>query len=132
MIEESSRRQLRRFGFTVAAGLTVIGLVSWYRNHLVVPWTLWTIAGLLGLLGLLLPRLLIPVQRAWMALGMALGWVNTRIILTILFYATFTPIGAIMRWFRDPLDLELQKERTSYWVRREPQPLDSKAYERQF
>jgi hypothetical protein len=132
MMEEPSHRHLRRFGFTVAAGLTVIGLVSWNRDHLVVPWTLWAIAGLLGLLGLLMPRLLIPVQRAWMALGMALGWLNTRIILTILFYATFTPIGAIMRWFRDPLDRQLQKERASYWVRREPLPMDPKTYERQF
>ena len=132
MGDEPSRRQLRRFGFTVAAGLTVIGLVSWYRDHLTVSWALWTIAGLLGLLGLLLPRLLVRVQRAWMALGTALVWVNTRIILTILFYSTFTPIGAIMRRFRDPLDRQLQKERASYWVRREPQPLDPKVYERQF
>ena len=132
MIEEPSRRQLRRFGFTVAAGLTAIGLISWYRDHLAVAWALWTIAGLLGLLGLFLPRLLAPVQRAWMALGMALAWVNTRIILAILFYSTFTPIGAIMRRFRDPLDRQLQRERASYWVRRELHPLDPKTYERQF
>jgi hypothetical protein len=132
MIEAPSPRQLRRFGFTVAAGLLVIGLISWYRNHLAVPWVLWTMAALLGLLGLFLPHLLARVQRAWMALGTALGWVNTRVILTLLFYTTFTPIGAIMRRFRDPLDRRLAKEQTSYWVRRQRQPLDHKAYERQF
>jgi hypothetical protein len=132
MNDEPSRSQLRRFGFIVGAGLAVIGLVSWYRDHHVVPWTLWTISGLLGLLALFLPQFLGPVQRGWMALGTALGWVNTRIILSILFYATFTPIGAIMRRFRDPLDRQIQKDQASYWVRRQSQALDPKSYERQF
>jgi len=132
MKQETSSSQLRRFGFTVAVGLTLIGLLSWYRGHTSVPATLWTIGAVLFLLGLIVPNCLLPIQKVWMGLAMALGWVNTRIILSLLFYAVLTPIGVIMRLFRDPLDRRLHDGRVSYWVQKEPKPFDPKAYEQQF
>ena len=92
----------------------------------------WTIATILLLLGLILPKLLRPVNTFWMSLAMALAWVNTRIILTCLFYAVFTPVGMVMRLFRDPLDRRLHDGRVSYWVQKESKPFDPKAYEKQF
>jgi len=132
MKQETSSIQLRRFGFIVSGGLTLVGLLSWYRGHTTMPEVLWTIATVLFLLGLSVPKLLRPVQKLWMGLAMVLAWVNTRIILTCLFYALFTPIGMIMRLFRDPLDRQLRDGRVSYWIRKEPKPFDSKSYENQF
>ena len=132
MRQQSSRLQLRRFGFIVSGGLALIGLLSWYRGHTTMPKVLWIIATVLFLFGLILPSLLRPVQKVWMGLAMVLAWVNTRIILTVLFYAVFTPIGVIMRLFRDPLDRRLQDGRSSYWVQKQSKPFDPKAYENQF
>ncbi len=39
-----------------------------------------------------------------------LGHFNTRIILTVLFYLVMTPVGFIIRLFRDPLDRSLKDE----------------------
>ena len=132
MKNKSSCAELRRFGLTVAAGLALIGLLSWYHGHTALPAALWTIATALFLLGLLFPNLLHSVQKAWMGLAMVLAWINTRIILTVLFYAAITPIGVIMRLFRDPLDRRMHDGRASYWVPNESKPLDPKAYENQF
>jgi len=132
MKHETSSIQLRRFGFIVSGGLVLIGLLSWYRGHTTIPKMLWIIATVLFLFGLILPNLLRPVQKVWMGLAMVLAWVNTRIILTVLFYAVFTPIGVIMRLFRDPLDRRLQDGQSSYWVQTQPEPFDPKAYENQF
>jgi len=132
MRRESSRPQMRRFGLTVALGLTLIGLLSWYRGHTSVPTVLWTIATVLFLFGLIAPNLLVPIQRVWMGLAIALGWVNTRIILSLLFYAVITPTGVVMRFFRDPLDRRLGDGRTSYWVKKDSKPFDPKSYENQF
>ena len=133
MTRQPSSSQLRRFGLTVGIGLTVIGLLSWYRGHSTMPRVLWIIGGTLSILGLTMPNLLLPVQRAWMALAVVLGWINTSIILSLLYYAAFTPVGVIMRFFRDPLDRRFRdQDATSYWMRREVPPLDLKAYERQF
>ena len=132
MKEESSQLEARRCRYTVCGGLALIGLVSWYRGHTTVPAVLWTISAALFLLGLIFPNLFRRVQRVWMGLAIVLGWVNTRIILSLLFYAVLTPVGLIMRLFRDPLDRQLGDGRASYWVRREPKPVDPKAYENQF
>lgn len=132
MKAESSRHQLRCFGLTVSTGLACIGLLSWFRGHTTVPVLFWAIATVLFLLALIFPRLLLRIEKAWMGLALVLAWVNTRIILTFLFYAILTPIGMVMRLFRDPLDRRLHDGRVSYWVQKEPKPFDPKGYENQF
>lgn len=128
----TSSSGLRRFGFTVAVGLAMIGALSWYRGHTIVPVILWAISIPLVTLGALAPASLAPVERGWLALGGVLGWVNTRVILTVVLYGVIAPIGLITRLFRDPLDRQLQAERQTYWIRRSPAPVDRKSYERQF
>ena len=131
-ITRPDRRHLRKFGFTVAIGFAVIGTISWWRGHTLAPMVLWTIAGLNLLPALVAPTLLGPVERVWMTIGRGLGWINTRIILTAIFYAVVTPAGLIVRLFRDPLDRELYEARASYWIRRTAVPFDANHYKRQF
>lgn len=128
----AEKAELRRFGLTVGAAFAVLGGISWWRGHEVPPRVLWTLATLLFVPGLLFPVALAPVQRAWMAFATVLGHVNTRIILTLLYYLVVTPVGFVMRLFRDPLDRTLADGRTSQWIARERTPVDPARYERQF
>jgi Saxitoxin biosynthesis operon protein SxtJ len=127
-----SKSELRKFGLTVGGAFAVLGLISWWRGHEIPPRVLWTLAGLLMVPGLVAPALLGPVQRGWMRFAQALGYVNTRIILTVLFYVVFTPMGLLMRLFRDPLGRSLKEKSDSNWVRRPAAPVDQASYERQF
>src|SRR4051812_12472312 len=129
---QPDRKHLRKFGLTTATGFAILGAVSYWRGHTTPPMVMWTIAALLLLPALVAPTILRSVERGWLTLGGYLAWVNTRIILTVLFYAIVTPVGAIMRLFRDPLDRRLEKAQTSYWIRRASTPFDAKSYERQF
>lgn len=129
MRSDSSR--LRRFSLVVGGGLAVIGLISWYRGHDTAPLVLWSLAAALVLAGLVYPRSLKPVEKGWMAFGHALGWVNTRIILTLLFVLVVVPVGLVMRLFRDPLDRKMRDGRSSYWIARDQAP-SPESYERQF
>jgi hypothetical protein len=62
-----------------------------------------------------------------------LGWVNTRIILCIIFYLLFTPISIGIKILRkDLLDRKLDKRSDSYWKKKEITPLEPLQYERQF
>jgi hypothetical protein len=54
---------------------------------------------------------------------------GARIILTALFYLVMTPVGLIMRLFRDPLDRSLHDRSTSQWIKRESLPVDPERYE---
>ena len=127
-----SKSELRKFGLTVGTAFALFGAISWWRGHELPPRVLWTLAALLIVPGLIAPSILGPVQRGWMKFAMVLGHVNTRIILTALYYLVMTPVGLIMRLFRDPLDRSLKDTRDSQWIRRDSEPVDAARYERQF
>jgi len=125
-------RELRRFGLTVGGMFLLLGLVSRWRGHSLPPLVLGTAGVLLVLPGLLAPRLLAPVERGWMRFAAVMGHVNTRIILTVLYYLVITPIGIVRRWMGDPLDRAMHDGRPSVWVRRPPGPPDPARYRQQF
>ena len=80
-------------------------------------------AGFLMIPALLLPRSLGPVYRVWMAIGQILGWINTRLILGVLFYGLFTPMGLAMRLLgKDAMRRKLEGDSDSYRVVRQPRP----------
>jgi hypothetical protein len=128
----ASKSELRKFGLSVGAAFTVFGGISWWRGHEVPPLVLWTIGAGLMVPGLLFPTVLGPVQRGWMKMAAFLGHVNTRIILTLLYYVVFTPVGFIMSFFRDPLNRSWKDAQESNWVKRKQEPVDPATYERQF
>jgi hypothetical protein len=90
------------------------------------------LAVLLVVPGLIVPAVLGPVERRWMAFAEVLGRVNTRIILTLLYWLVMTPIGLVRRAFADPLDRTLHDGRTTSWVARSREPVDIARYRQQF
>jgi len=84
---------------------------------------LWALALAVALVvpAIVLPRSLTYVHRVWMAAGEALGWINTRIILSVIFYALVTPMGILMRRFgRDPMHRRFEPDATTYRVPKSP------------
>ena len=66
----------------------------------------------------------------WMKLSFIIAWINTRLILIIIFYLIITPIGFAMRLFGvDLLDRKIDKNRLSYWKNKITHDL---YYERRF
>jgi hypothetical protein len=127
-----TRRELRKFGLTVGGVFLLLGLVSWYRGHVIPPRVMWTLGTVLFVPGLLAPSLLGPVERGWMRMAAVMAHVNTRIILGVLFYAVFAPVGFVLRRFRDPMDRKLDPARSTHWIKREPRPVELSRYQQQF
>jgi uncharacterized protein involved in cysteine biosynthesis len=92
---------------------------------------LWSVAAALTLAGLVVPLVLAPFERAWLAIGAVLAWINTRIILTALFYLVITPVAVAMKPFRDPLSRRLEAVASTYWIRRATRT-DGDRYGQQF
>ena len=123
MQPDLTAKQLRSFGFLVGGIFAFIGLwpVLWHGAAL----RLWAVvlAGLLLLPAALAPKMLRRPYQGWMALGQGLGWVNSRIILGLIFYGLFTPMGLVMRWAgRDPLHLRHDPQAETYRVNRQQRP----------
>jgi hypothetical protein len=123
---------LRRFGCTVGGVFLLLGAISWWRGHTIPPIVFGTLGTLLVVPGLIVPVVLGPVERGWMAFAALLGAINTRILLTLVYVVVVTPIGFVRRFRDDPLDRGLGTDATSHWVPRERQPVDPDSYRKQF
>src|SRR5262249_1580609 len=85
-------------------------------------WALLLGSLLIGM-GLILPAGLTQVHRVWMKIGHVLGWINTRILLGVVFFGLITPMGVVMRLFgKDPMCRALAPEANTYRVIRPPRP----------
>ncbi len=126
------KKSLRKFGITMGIAFLVITLLMLIRHrHSFVPASI--ISALFFFFAFLLPLALKPLYIFWMKLALVLGWINTRIILIIIFYLLFTPVGLIMRLFRaDLLDRKIDRNRDSYWKKREKKVFNPTDYERLF
>lgn len=108
----------RRFGLitgTIVA--TLFGLLfPWLFGRAFPLWP-WIVMGILWVWALVMPKSLRPVYRVWMTIGHALGWVNSRIILGLMFYVMILPIGLIMRLLgRDPMFRRFDKKALTYRI----------------
>jgi hypothetical protein len=125
-------RALRRFGLTVGGAFLVLGGISRWRGHEWPPLVLWTLAGALLVPALAYPAILAPIERAWMRLGAVLHRVNSTLILGIIFFLVITPIGMVLRLFRDPMDRRLVPQRPTLWVKRERGSVEPQRYRQPF
>lgn len=116
MPEHPTIKQLREFGYLIGFSFPI--LLGWLLpalfNHGFRVWTLWI--GIPSLiLGLLAPKLLAWPYKGWMALGYSLGWVNSHVILGLVFLFILQPIAFAMRLFgHDPLQRKSNADSPSY------------------
>lgn len=111
-----SKKQLREFGLMVGGVLAVLfgAIFPWIFGHGWPKWP-WIAGGTLMFFGLVLPVALGPLHWIWMKFAEALGWVNSRILLGLVFYLIFTPIGWVMRLFKkDPMQSHLSHSEDSF------------------
>jgi len=124
MIEEiknikTNKKEIRKFGFLMGGVLIVIAIFLLWKGSSYYQ-TVFLIGILFGILGLIIPMILKPIYIIWMTFATILGWIMTRVILTVLFYLIVTPIGLIAWIFGAKfLDLSWNKNVNSYWNKRE-------------
>ena len=128
------RKVLRSFGLLMACVLLLVGGWLWWKSAATWPWAAVS-AALLAAVGLAIPSFLKPIYKGWMILALIMGWVMTRVVLTLVYYLVLTPIGFLGRAFGEQfLQLKLKRsgETPSYWGRRTGPHREKSDYERQF
>ncbi|HSP35792.1 MAG TPA: SxtJ family membrane protein [Thermoanaerobaculia bacterium] len=121
------RKQLVTFGVTMACALAAVMLLRvWRRGMDEVAIAAAIVAALFAVSALVAPAALSSVYLVWMRFAEALGWLNTRILLIVIFYVVVTPIGLVMRLFRrSPLP-------GGYWTEPPRNSYGDRHYEKQF
>lgn len=103
---EISKKDLRVFLGIWAGIFAVFLLAGVLRGDTVRIWALCGFA--LSIAFMAIPRVILPFYRVWLKFGEIMGFVISRIILALIFFGIFTPLGIIFRVFkRDILGLKL-------------------------
>jgi hypothetical protein len=117
-METISIKQLRQFGFLVGGIFAgIFGLLLPLIKHRPLPLVPLSIGIVLVVLGLTAPVVLRPVYRFWMAIGGILGKVNGTILLTIIYFLFFVPLGIVKRLKgKDPMCRGFDPNASSYRI----------------
>lgn len=102
----------RSFGWLFTGVFALIGLAH--------PAVL-ALAAVTAVVTLVNPGLLAPLKRGWMRLGAAMHHVVSPVIMAILYFGVFTPMGVVMRlsgW--DAMKRTWDPAAKTYWTRRDP------------
>ena len=127
-IQELDEKGLREFGLLTGIILSVLFglLLPWQRSYSLPLWP-WIVSAILWFLALLAPAILNPIYTIWMRIGLVLSWINTRLILGIVFYVLIMPTGLLMRGFfhQDPMARKLDTNQQTYRIQVQIKPKES-------
>ena len=71
-----------------------------------------------GLVSLLIPAAAKGIEWAWLKLALGMGWINSRILLSVVYFLFLMPIAFLSRLFtKDPLQLRSRKSESLYSTR---------------
>ena len=98
VLTRNDTRDLRQFGLLMAAAFPVVFMVilPWLISH---PQPLWpaVVSAVFLVAATIVPRWLYPVYVGWMRVARVLGWINTRILLGVIFFLLMLPLGRAAR-----------------------------------
>ena len=121
MNQQQTTKDLRQFGLIVGG---VFSVIAWwpvvFRSDSPRLWAM-IVGSVLIVLGAVFPQSLKQIYYVWMKIGYILGWINTRIILAVVYYGLFTPMGLAMRLMgKDSMHRGFKQDAATYRVVRAP------------
>ena len=115
-----SRRDLDWFGVLFAGFFGLLGLLAWRKSGLGASTeVLWSVAVAVPLVYYAIPAIRRPLFVLFMYLAFPIGFVISHLVLVLVYFLVFTPIGLVMRLLRfDPLQRHFDRGRETYWIER--------------
>ena len=114
----TSKTELRKFGIIFGIFLvSIFGLLlPWIFEHKIPTWP-WMVFIVIELVAITCPLKLDNFFRVWMLFGNIIGWLNTRIILGIVFYLVFLPVGLLFKLLgKDLLSRKIDTKLETYKI----------------
>lgn len=128
----TSRGTERSFGLSLGGVCGLFTAYAGWRGHVTASWVFGGLALVLIVPALVRPALLRVPQALWWRVAHAVGWFNSRVLLTLFFLLVLTPVGVILRWLRwDPLRLTRARS-ASGWVPYPERLRNPRHYERMY
>lgn len=123
-----NNKDLKTFGLIWAGIFLIIAFFPLFKGHELRFWALYTSLSFIAI-SLIYPQIYqqIYFYQGWIKFGNLVGKINSKIIIIVLFYAVFLPIGIILKILRkDLLRKRIDKLSPSYFIDRVTQPQNMK------
>lgn len=122
----------RGFGFVFAGFCAIVAaFMLWHGRPAYGAWI--GAAALFAVLAVYLPRALRPLNLLWFRFGLLLHHIISPVVLGLMFYTVFTPIGLWMRMVgKRPLHLRFDPAAETYWMPRDPPGPPAESFKNQF
>lgn len=129
---DTSEKSVKKTGITVGIVLIAISFLLWWiGKESFVYFSI--IGGIFVILSYVAINVLKPFHKLWIGLSLVLGFIMSRVILTLLYYFVVTPIGLVAKIVgKKFMPLGFDKSATTYWEKREKTIKEKIDYERQF
>ncbi len=116
---------LREFAWIMAGAIAgLFGLLLPLLKGHSLPILPWAIAAVFVILGVTIPQSLKPVYELWLKIGHILGWINGRMILTLIFGLLVIPMALVMKLIkRDTMARQWQPQSLTYRSPCRPRPI---------
>jgi hypothetical protein len=130
---DPNEKKLKKYGLMMAGVLSCFAALFLYKTWHTPAMALGVWVLFFLTLGLFAPTRLERIYKAWMKFAEVIGSFNFKLILGLLYFVIFTPVGRVASLFReDPLTRKIEPEQKSYWHDCEPRSEDPKRFEKQF
>jgi len=130
---EGEDKKAEQMALGVGMALFLVSIFSLFRGNPIRAEKLSIIAGLIASLGMLYPRILVPLEKIARGIFLGFAGLNTKLLLALIFYLVFTPIGLLLRLFgKKLLNTKFRGNEESYFEFRKEEEYDRKKDELQF
>jgi hypothetical protein len=131
-LTEVTAAEARKSSLIVAGVLFLIAAWNLYRGRPTVFLVILSVAGALVLMGLFVPALARRFHVMWMGLARILGYINSHILLSLVFFLIFAPYNLIGRLIRRDALNRRRPKNSSYWIPRKTTRQSPEQFERLF
>lgn len=122
----------KKFGFFILSIFFLISLYYFFVNNFFLAVIFFSITIFLFIITISKPKVLNPLNNAWMFIGYLLGKIVSPIILGIIFYLIISPVSITFKLIkRDELNLKIRKKKT-YWTKRDSLLMNNNFFDKQF
>jgi len=133
----TNKHELRTFGFVLSVLLGLVATVLLAKHKSAYQY-IYPAGIVICFVSLVIPMWIKPIYIVFSYFGQGMGWVMTRVILFVIYYLVFTPIGLLGKLARKKfLDMDFRRSSSAstYW--HEVPPVlnaaeEVKSYENQF
>jgi len=72
----------------------------------------------IGILAIISSRIAAGIEWLWLKLAQGLGWINSRILLSVVYFLFLFPLALLRRIFQKETNWKLNKDKSSFYVER--------------